>query len=439
MNDWPARLQRRLLGGADARISLRLRLPLLWLAGLLAAALVLPNRLWTTLLVGLAGLLVVAFAWARNLAIGLSAERRLRFGWVSVGDRLEEEFTLVNRSGLPALWVEIQDSSNVPGYQIGAVCAVGGGDSARWRQGSVCTRRGQYHLGPWAIVSGDPFGVFLVTRRYAGQEEIIIHPPITRSLPVPLPPGTSEGRTRTRERALQATTNAATVREYQTHDPYRWIHWPTTARRDHLYVRQFERDAAGDIWLLIDAQAAVQLGAGGDSTEEQAVLLAASLTARALDETRGVGLAAYGRSPHVVTPARGEGQQWRILRALALLHTDGEVDLSRSLREFSETARRGSATLIITPTDSAGWLPELAQLSRRGIESHVLLLDRLSFGGAGSSEALCRAITLLGYRCQIVRRGEVGQPLVEAERRGFWEFKVTGTGKAIAVRRPFER
>jgi len=439
MNDWPARLQRRLLGGADARIALHPRLPLVWLVGLLGVALLLPDRVWTTLLVGLVGLFMVAFVWARDLAIGLAAERRLRFGWVSVGDRLEEEFVLLNRSGLPALWVEIRDESNVPDYQVGAVRAVGGGDHVRWRQGSVCTRRGQYHLGPWAIVSGDPFGLFRVTRRYSAREEIIIHPPIYTSLPVPLPPGASEGRARTRERAWQATTNAATVREYQTHDPFRWVHWPTTARRDSLYVRQFERDAAGDIWLILDAQGTAQLGAGAESTEEQAVLLSASLAARALSEARGVGLAAYGRTPHVVVPALGEGQQWRILRALALLQADGEIDLRRSLHELGQAARRGSACVIITPTDSTGWLPELVQLSRRGIESHVLLLDRPSFGGAGNSEALRRAIALLGYRCQIVHRGEVGQPIVEAERQGFWEFKVTGTGKAVAIRRPFER
>ena len=75
----------------------------------------------------------------------------------------------------------------------------------------------------------------------------------------------------------------------------------------------------------------------------------------------------------------------------------------------------------------------------RDRESHVLLLDRPSFGGTGSSEALRTTIALLGYRCQVVQRGEVGRPLVEQQHRGFWEFKVTGTGRAVAVRRPSER
>ena len=433
---WSARLNRGLLGESDARISVRFRLPFLWLVVLLAAALLLPDRIWTTLLIGLFGLIAIAFIWARVLARGLAAERRLKYGWVSVGDRLEEEFAVFNRSGLPALWVEIRDHSNVPGYRIGAVRSVGAADSVRWRQSSVCSRRGQYHLGPWEIVSGDPFNLFWVSRRYDAAQELIIHPPIHTALPIPLPPGRVEGRSRSRERSPQATVNAATVRDYHVHDPYRWIHWPTTARRDALYVRQFERDAAGDIRLVLDCQAAAQLGEGPDGTEEHAVLLAASLAARALSEMRDIGLNAYAREPQIVPPGLGEGQQWRILRALALLRADGDVGLDRALREFGTSARRGSAAVIVTPTAEPGWLPQLAQLARQGIECQVLLLDRPSFGGEGNSETLRRAISLLGIRCATIRRGEIGRPVVEEAHRGFWEFKVTGTGKAVAVRRP---
>lgn len=431
-----ARLQRALLGDASPRIGLRLRLLFLWLVALALAAVVLPARIWTTLLIGLIGLIAIAFLWARALARGLSAERRLKFGWVSVGDRLEEEFTLVNRSGVPALWVEVHDETSVPGYRAAAVRSAGSDDRVRWRQASICTQRGQYHLGPWAIETGDPFGLFRVTRRYEAREEIIIHPPIHAALPIPLPPGRSDGRARTRERNWQVASNAAGVREYHTLDPFHWIHWPTSARKDSLYVRQFERDAAGDIWLIIDAQASVQLGEGPQGTEEHAVLLAAALSARALDETRAVGLAAFAQQPQLLPPALGAGQQWRILRALALLRTNGEIDLARALQELGDVARRGSAAIIITPAIGGDWLPQLPNLSRRGLESHILLLDRPSFGGDGNSEALRNTIALLGYPCHVVRRGELGRPLIDEVHRGYWEFRVTGTGRAIAVRRP---
>jgi uncharacterized protein (DUF58 family) len=440
MASWWAVLRQRLGSlwspNPDAEIRLRLRLPVLWIAGLVAAALLLPDRVWTTLLIGLGGLVLVAYAWARSLSLGLDGDRRLRYGWVSVGDRLEEAFSLVNRSLFPALWVEIVDDSNVPGYEASVVHTVGGRETVRWRQSAICTRRGLYHLGPWTLRSGDPFGLFVATRRLPALQEIIIHPPVNSRLPIPLPPGQSEGRSRTTERAWQATVNAAGVRDYHQNDPYRWIHWPTTARRDQLFVRQFDRDAAGDVWLVIDCDAAVQLGEGIAGTEEQAVLIAASLAARAASEYRPVGLAAYGSAPQVVLPALGQGQQWSILRALALLRADGQVALGRSLRELADTAHRGSAVLVITPSVSPDWLPALLTLARGGLESHVLLLDRPSYGGEGNTAGLADAVTSMGFHCHIIRKDDVGRPLLQEERHGFWEFKVTGTGKAVAIRRP---
>ena len=46
------------------------------------------------------------------------------------------------------------------------------------------------------------------------------------------------------------------------------------------------------------------------------------------------------------------------------------------------------------------------------------------------------AVRQLGFTATIIRRGEVGQPLEEQKRRGFWEFKVTGSGKVVIVASP---
>lgn len=412
------------------------RLPLAGLALLLLAAILLPDRAWNTLLAGMGGLFAIAYIWARLLARGLHAERRLRFRWVAVGDRLSEEFTLANHSALPALWVEVIDESNVPGYRANIVYSLGYNSVGTWRQAAICQQRGQFRLGPWAIRSGDPLGIFTVTRRYPVSDEIIIHPPVHGNLPIPLPAGQSSGRVRARQHSWQATINAASVRGYHPNDPMRWIHWPTSARRDELFVRQFDLDAAGDIWILLDMETAVQLGDGIDGTEEHAVLLAASLAARALSQNRAVGLAAYGRTPQIVPAGRGQGQQWQILRALALVNADGEADLSPALQDLGRMVRRGAAAVIITANGRADWIPDLLTLGKRGVQSHAIILDRPSFGGEGNSSGLRQAIRQIGGHAHITHQGEVGQPLAEQERRGFWEFKVTGTGKVVTVRSP---
>ena len=421
---------------SKATIRLRLRLPVLWLAFLLLGALLLPDRIWNTLLIGFGGLFVVAYFWVWQLSRGLHASRRLRFGWVAVGDRLSEEFTVVNNSELPAIWVEIVDESNVPGYKPAIVRSIGARQLDRWRESAVCLRRGQFLLGPWSIRTSDPFGIFTLTRQYPQSREIIIHPPIHGQLPIPLPLGESSGRVRARQRSWQATINAASVREYRAQDPLNRIHWPSSARHGELKVRQFDLDASGDIWILLDLLESAQLGQDALGTEEHAVLLAASLAARAIRQNRAVGLAAYGRKPQILPPARGQGQQWKILRALALVKADGQTELAGAMRDLSRIAQRGAAAIIITPDSSSAWLPQLVTLAQAGVQSHITLLDSASFGGPGNSTALRDTIKQLDFTATIIHQGDVGQPLEEQERRGYWEFKVTSMGKAIATQKP---
>jgi uncharacterized protein (DUF58 family) len=414
------------------QIELRLRLPILSFFIVLAAALLFPNRAWNTLLVGLGGMFLAAYLWAQSMARGLSAHRQLQSRWVEVGDRLEELFEITNYSSLPALWVEVQDETSVPGYRTAVVRSVSPNSYDRWRERAICQQRGQYTLGPWAIRTGDPFGIFIVTHRYDETSEIIIHPPIHDQLPVDLPAGQSSGRHRARQRSWQATNNAATVRKYQPGDPLRWIHWPTSARHADLYSREFDLDAAGDLWILVDMQEGVQLGSGLDGTEEHAVLLAASLAVRALRYNRAVGLACYGRIPQLIPAARGASQRWRILRALAITQTDGQISLRRSLQDLAATAERGSAALIITPSGTTDWLPELLHLAQRGIEGTVVILDRPSFGGTGHSQTVVNGVRQLGLAGFVLHQGETGVPLY-AHRHHIGDFIVTGTGKVVMI------
>ncbi|VAW30498.1 hypothetical protein MNBD_CHLOROFLEXI01-4790, partial [hydrothermal vent metagenome] len=107
-----------------------------------------------------------------------------------------------------------------------------------------------------------------------------------------------------------------------------------------------------------------------------------------------------------------------------------------SLDDLGNIAQRGTAVIIITPRGDPDWLPQLIRLAQRGIESNVVLLDRGSFGGLGSSVGLQTAVRQLGFPCQIIRQGDVGTPLETQKRRGFWDFRVAGSGKVVSVQNP---
>jgi uncharacterized protein (DUF58 family) len=195
----------------------------------------------------------------------------------------------------------------------------------------------------------------------------------------------------------------------------------------------------GDIWLVLDMQADVQLGKGLAGTEEQAVLIAAALAARALRQNRAVGLAGYGRQPQIIPPGQGQGQQWRILRALALIRADGGTDLATALRDLGRTAERGSTAVIITPNPTIGWLPQLLRLTEQGLESHVILQDRASYDTSPNlaeptqpvqdTRLLQTAVHQLGVACTIIRQGEVTVPPPVKQPT----FRVTPLGRVVEV------
>lgn len=425
-------LQRWLNLPDNTTLELRFRLPLIWLAVCLVAAILLPDRIWNTLLIGVGGLFLTAFLWALFLAKGVTAARQMRYRWVAVGDILEELFTLRNVSPIPAIWVEIMDQTNVPGYRAASVRGVPAETEIRWRESAVCQQRGQYQLGPWQIRTSDPFGIFMVTKTYTMAGEIVIHPPIHTNIPIPLPTGSQSGRTRAQQRAQIATLNAAEIRGYQPTDPMRWIHWPSTARRNELFVKTFDLDTAGAIWVCLDLRQEVQLGTGMNGTEEHAVVLATALTAQALQQNRPIGLAAYGRTPQIIPPAKGNEQRWRILQALALVQADADVSLSRMLIDVKRLARRGTAVTLITPDFATHWVPHFAALRQSGVKLYTTLLDRSSFGDTVSQKALQESLHQIDSAVHIVRQGELGQAPEKAISNQ--EFIVTGTGKVVQRR-----
>ena len=240
------------------RLNTRL-LPLLVVA-LFTMQLLDPSRIWMTLLVGLGGLWLISYIWARGLAIGLTILREMRYGWVQVGDALEERFTLKNRSWLPATWVEIEDHSSLPGYDASLATGVDGSGTNQWRKKGTCNQRGLYQLGDTSILTGDPFGIFSVTLTDPAKATLMVMPPVVSLPHLDIIPGGYSGEGRPLPDAPERTVDASSVREYVPGDSIRLMHWKTTARRDKPYVRLFDGTPASDWWILLDLQSEVQVG-----------------------------------------------------------------------------------------------------------------------------------------------------------------------------------
>jgi uncharacterized protein (DUF58 family) len=420
---------------SESRLQLNTRL-LPALVGLLVVLqLTVPYRGWLILLVGLGGLWLIAYLWARSLARRLQLTREMRFGWTQVGDALEERFILANRGWVPALWVEVLDHSTMPDYQVSRATGVGSGESLRWHTEGVCTRRGLFTLGPTSLRTGDPFGLYTVSLHYPGWTTLMVVPPIVPLPTIEVASGGRTGEGRPRADALERTVSTTGVRDYLPGDSLHWLHWRITAHRDSLFVRLFDGTPAGDWWIILDMDRRVQVGQGQVSTEEHGVILAASLADRGLRARRAVGLATHGERLVWQPPKMGEGQRWEILRELALI-TPGSRPLAELLARVRPAFGQLASLIIITPAVDGDWVESLLPLLRRGAVATVLLLDPVSFGGIGDVHRVSALLSDLGVVSHVITRDLLDQPEARPGQRGHWEWRIMPTGRAVPVRQP---
>jgi len=431
---------------SDAVVTVELRRWLPVAAGLAALLwyIIAPTDVAAMGAAALAGVLAAAYLWARAMAMHVTAQRRLYYTALQVGDEIEELISLDNDSGLPVLWAEFADQSNLPGYTVTSVRMADRHAVVEWRAHTVCTRRGLFNLGPWELRLGDPFGFFLVRQRYTQRQEILIYPPLAPLPPHLLPHTSTLGAHRPLRQPLPAhTIDAIGVRPHVPGDPLRHVHWRTTARRQSVYTKLFEPEASSTIWLIPDFDPAVHTGEGADSSEETMVLLTASLASQLLKLHLSVGLLAYTDRLAVLDPRPGVMQLWPLLRTLAPLHPvppspdEQPHDLAQTLLRAQPLLGAGDLVVVITPAVTGDWPVVLRRCLAHGGAAEALVIETAA-EGAGPAEAACAALMGLGLPARVVRRGEL-RPLMTtygALRR--WEFKTLSTGRVVIQQRPRE-
>jgi uncharacterized protein (DUF58 family) len=366
--------------------------------------LITPYKGWQVLLIGLGGTLFLSFLWAKLLARGLALDRQLQVEWAQVGDQITERFRIFNYSWIPALWIEVMDHSTIPDYGTYHVKSIRFKDWIQWEKSAFCSHRGEFSLGPTTIITSDPFGLFSITLKYPSSLDLIVLPP---TLPLPemdIAPGGRAGEGFVRTKTIEHSVSAASVREYNPGDSLRWVHWPTSARRDSLHVRLFDASLSSDWWIVLDMDRAVHRGEDLDATEEYTVVLAASLANQGLRLGQAVGLVAHDENLIWHPPYPGEGQRWDIMHTLASISL-GSRPFSDLLQGIGQSLGHHTSLVLITPSPHLGWTKELLQLTRQGVIPTIIFLDPASFDLGIDLKPIRKTLIDLGIRHYVIDRG----------------------------------
>jgi uncharacterized protein (DUF58 family) len=404
---------------------------LVFLLGLacLIAALATGRDLFYNLTYLIAAIIVLSYVWSWT---SINWVRLTRYLWAKkaeVGKTYEERFIVRNTSFLPKLWLEIRDHSDLPGHQASYVINSFGARKERgWTVRTLCRQRGRFTLGPITLIAGDPFGLFKMQRELPQTSAIIIYPAIVELPHFATLSGYLPGGDALRRRTHYVTTNVRGVRDYAPGDSFNRIHWPSTARKERLIVKEFELDPMADIWLFLDMDRSVQAELEWEpfperrepallwakrpklelapSTEEYGVTITASLAKHFIVRDRAVGLVAYAQQREVIPADRGERQLSKILETLAVIEARGRIPLAQVLAAEGMHLVRGTTVIVVTSSTDRDWAIASRHLEQRGLKVIAVLIAPDSFGGQQGMDEVMAELAAGGTPTYLVREGD---------------------------------
>ena len=336
------------------------------------------------LLIILAGILISMFFLQWRLCfrtlVGLRVLRKVPSS-VHARNPFTVELTLFNpRRWLPAWMVVMKDrirqvkgsdqkSSNsisvvVPKLQVG--------ESIKEYYDCTFERRGIYEFGPLEVSTVFPLALMRSANQAQMLDRCIVHPAQGEILPAwrDLFEARRFGADRARVQSGSTEGEFYGLRAYQVGDSPRWVHWRTSAKRNELVVRQFERQDNIQASLLLDLYAPKNARGqtskdgppntsvdriGNSEIEDTAIEFVASLANMLVGRGKGVlSVSIVGQSHFSAIRIQSRNQVVGLLDHLSVAKSSPEPDWEKGLEALA-TPLRASPTLLIVSTRPDQW------------------------------------------------------------------------------------
>lgn len=306
---------------------------------------------------GLAALPFVSALFVRWSRQRLAVRRRLSDVRVAPGTRVAVRIEIENRAAAATSFLLLEDTVP-PGLGRPARLVISGIPARRAQQVSytvVPQVRGRYRLGPLIVDVADPFALTRQRLEFDERDELLVTPEIEDLFGTPDSSfGANFGASRARQ-LFRTGEEFYTMRQYQTGDDLRRLHWPSVARTGELMIRQDESSRRSSGLVFLDTRESA-VGQMHGLAFERAVSVAATL---------GVLLARGGFSLRLATTEASPAavSEDRFLDALAAVAHANVRSVGPALAHLRAGASADSTLVFV----SAPPLPsELTSLIRSG-------------------------------------------------------------------------
>jgi len=254
--------------------------------------------------------------------------------------------------------------------------------------------RGRHGLGPLEVTLSDPLGLEWIEERLDDGLSVLIRPRVPRLRSVFTSQGARDaGAARSTFRRPTGFEIHA-VRDYAPGEPLRAVHWPSTARRNRLMVKELDETPRDELVVVLDQDPDGVAGPAGASSFDAAVRAVGALAlAHALWGRRVVIIgSSLSFEAARVTSA---GHDWEVaLDGLAGVMPVAGARIAGTLRSAAGPLARAREIIVVTGRPELAVEP-LIELRSRGRSAGLVAVAAQTFAGRPrdrSHPALHRAV-----------------------------------------------
>jgi uncharacterized protein (DUF58 family) len=267
--------------------------------------------------------------------------------------------------------------------------------------------RGRHRFAPVRLSISDPFGLAEAALALDEQQALVVYPRLAELERIFFDGGA--GPEHGRRLLLRRTVGFEihSVRDYQQGESLRRVHWPSTARRGALMVKELEDSPRDEVAVLLDGDPAGVAGSPSDSSFDAAVRAAGSILLAQIRHGRRCVLAlnTAGRETQTVS---SDGPEWRrALELLAAAEPDAQRPAAALLESGVSPVARSLDLVVITSRIEPGLVNRLLEraLTRRAVA--LVHVDAASFvGRPRRPEPGLLRLQAAGVPIAVVRQGE---------------------------------
>jgi uncharacterized protein (DUF58 family) len=297
-----------------------------------------------------AGLVLVvplAVAWVRITVRQPHVSRRWRHENLLERDDVRIELVLEREPGVPLPNVVAHEHVGRLGEEHVELRPHGRG--RHW--GSYRLRdvpRGRHRFAPVRLSIADPFGLAEAGLAVEEQQALVVYPRLAdlERLFFDGGAGPEHGRRLLLRRPVGFDLHS--IRDHQQGESLRRVHWPSTARRGSLMVKELEDSPRDEVAVLLDGDPAAVAGSPPDSSFDVAVRVAGSILLAQVRRGRRCVLVlnTAGREMQAVS---SEGPEWqRALELLAAAEPDARGAAAALLQSADGPAARSLELVVVT-------------------------------------------------------------------------------------------